>query len=73
MATLHLTKSGKGLIFITDNGSFMTSVAYVKMLIEGKANGNFIMLNNADRAQNNGVAADVEKVEEKPKGMGVFG
>ena len=51
MASLKLSKSKKALLVSTGDGRlYVTSVVYLKMLLEGKLKGNYLTLNPIDGA-----------------------
>lgn len=67
---MQLSKSGKAVFINTGLGrNYCTSVAFIKMLIEGKAHGNIIMLTEMINLKDNGIGSVVvgDKDEGKPK------
>jgi len=66
--SVRLSKSGKAvLIYDLDGNAFMTSVAYMKMLIEGKARNNMISArfmggNTTDNFKRNSASWDMSKI-----------
>ena len=68
MATLALSKSKKGILVYPGDGSvYLTSVAWVEMLIAGKARGNLIVLQEMKGASDNGIGNVATYKQDKAK------
>ena len=66
MVTTLLTKSKKAVIMYPGDGSvYITSVAYLRMLIDGKANGNLMVWKQLKSADDNNDFGNLDKQSAK--------
>jgi hypothetical protein len=72
MTTLALSKSKKAVLFYPGDGSvFITSVAYMRMLLDEKAKGNLLIMKELKGADDNGIGnfSLTDKKKERDKGF----
>ena len=73
MAFAQLTKSKKAiLINVGDGRIFVTSVAYMRGLVDGVAHGNMIFLTELTKAKDNGLGSLDKNIKPKAKDVSGF-